>query len=204
MLAPRRPFPPGPNPWRYNQDESYFDPSIPKFSMTNVLICLLLGGGTLGWMIAKPIPLFPTWLGAMGGAACAGYCGTLLDGVGDFLRFLGHTLLCIFSFLFSVADDVQLRVNTQIMIGNLLFFLRGIDNQYHIIQRLQMILAVIVSKITKIVYSMRREQLDAVDDDEPIEPSGRSRYDERGSHNAAMDSLLEDDGFYYDDREASR
>jgi hypothetical protein len=185
LLAPRRPFPPGPNPWRYSRDDDYFDPSIPKFSMTNVLLCLLLSGGMFGWILAKPIPLFPTWLGAVGGAAILGYGSTLLDGVGDLLRFLGHTLLSILSFLINIADDVQLRGNTQVMIGNLLFFLRGVDKQYHIMQRLQMILAIVVSKITKILYSMKREQFDR--EDEPIAPSRKARYGETGQQTSQCD-----------------
>ena len=152
MLAERRPYPPNDNPWKYNRKDELYDPSIPEFSMTSTLIALVLSGAFVGWSIAKPIPLFPTWIGVILGATFLGYGGTLLDGRGDMLRFLGHTVKNVFSALLQLAEEVDLKENTKIILSQALFFLKGIDEKYQIMKKLQGLIAELIIKITAIIY----------------------------------------------------
>ncbi len=196
MLAPRRPFPPGTNPWRYSRNDPYYDPNLPKFSMTNVLFSLFLLGSFVGWSIAKPIPLFPSWLGAIGGALAMVYGGTLLDAIGDFLRFIGHTVLSVLSFLFGIADEVDLRENTRIMLGTMLFFMRGIDEQFQVSKNLRMVIAVLISKITSVIVSMKREQLM---NDYGINPPRPPKNGRARPNNPSTVNSSEEDDFYYNE-----
>ena len=45
-------------------------------------------GTITGWSISAYVPLFPGWLGALGGASSLGYLGTLKDPRGDMLRYV--------------------------------------------------------------------------------------------------------------------
>ena len=60
--------------------------TVLAFNMTHVLTALVLFGAWLGMSLAKPIPLFPGWLGAVLGGGIVGYGGTLRNGRGDLAR----------------------------------------------------------------------------------------------------------------------
>ena len=84
LLSARKPFPPSENPWSY-----VYDPNVTgsiQFKMTNCLMGIIFGGAFCGWSVARSIPLFPTWLGALLLASCCGYLGTVRDSRGDLLR----------------------------------------------------------------------------------------------------------------------
>ena len=88
LLSARKPFPPSENPWSY-----VYDPDVScsiQFKMTNCLMGIIFGGAFCGWSIARSIPLFPTWLGALLLASCCGYLGTVRDSRGDLLRFVSR------------------------------------------------------------------------------------------------------------------
>lgn len=57
----RRAFPPGSNPWRYKA----MSEEDPPFNMYTALFTMILVGALLGNAIAKPIPLFPAWIGSL-------------------------------------------------------------------------------------------------------------------------------------------
>ena len=135
-FSSRKPFPPSTsnNPWRYIPLSETEDL---QFSMTNTLLTMIIVGAIFGWNVVKPIPLFPSWIGAILGASIIGYGSTLTNARGDFLRFLGYTLVMILSEVMIIADDVQLRAKTSIILGQLFFFCRGIDQQFHIINTLK-------------------------------------------------------------------
>lgn len=84
VLSNRKPFPPAENPWSY-----VYNPDLPgsvDFKMMNCLVFIVFGGAFLGWSVARSIPLFPGWLGALLLASCCGYLGTVRDPRGDLLR----------------------------------------------------------------------------------------------------------------------
>ena len=91
LMSERNQFPRTDNPWQYVHDPR--DPESVDFKMWNSLMGVVLMGTITGWSISSYVPLFPGWLGALGGASFFGYSGTLKDSRGDILR-------CVF-FLFS-------------------------------------------------------------------------------------------------------
>ena len=93
LMSERNQFPRTDNPWQYVHDPR--DPESVDFKMWNSLIGVVLMGTITGWSISAYIPLFPGWLGALGGASFLGYSGTLKDSRGDILRcvFLYHSSL---------------------------------------------------------------------------------------------------------------
>ena len=63
MMGERRLFPPNTeNPWQYIPS----DEVDLKFNMMNTIIGVVLCGTVVGWKIAKSIPFFPGWIGAIG------------------------------------------------------------------------------------------------------------------------------------------
>jgi hypothetical protein len=189
MLSERRPFPPGHSPWRYGPQSPHYDNRLlAQFSMANVLFVLSLTGGIIGWWLTRPVPLFPNWLGAIGGASLLGYSATFLDGRGDLFRFLGHTLLAVIGALLRIADESRLRDNTQKILGQIFFFLRGLDDQFHIIQQLQLVLAAIIVRVTAVIHSMRREQQSS-----PASRYGPQRRPEDGSFDDYRDDEFQDE-----------
>ena len=149
MLAERRPYPPCENPWKY---QAFEGDSHSDFSMTPALLAVTFGGGLLGWMGAKPIPLLPGWIGAVGTAACFGYVATIPDSRGDMLRFFGHSVSSATGALATAIDDVLLKEKTGIIFGHLLFFARGIDRKYDLLRRLQGIFNAAISQVTFLVH----------------------------------------------------
>jgi hypothetical protein len=92
LLSNRKPFPPAENPWSYIYDPD--QPGSLEFKMMNCLLCIVFGGAFLGWSIARSIPLFPGWLGALLLASSCGYLGTVRDPRGDLLRSVRMCRLC--------------------------------------------------------------------------------------------------------------
>ena len=90
-LAGRKPFPPVDNPWSYVHDPE--QPGSIQFKMINCLLGIIFGGAFCGWSLARSIPFFPGWLGALSLASCCGYLGTIRDPRGDLLRYVALLLL---------------------------------------------------------------------------------------------------------------
>ena len=104
MMTKRKGFPDLGDPWKYkpsrtsspaagNIDSDTIDddrilPSqaIHNYSMVKILIVSSILGSIIGGKIAKPIPLFPNWIGAIIGAGFTAYTTTFPDSLGDLLR----------------------------------------------------------------------------------------------------------------------
>lgn len=147
-MAERRPFPPGSNPWRYSPEQ---DMRGPQFSMVSALLGVLLSAAYAGWLLARFVPLLPSWIGALGGAFTAGYATTLPDGRGDLLRYIGYCMASCFTVATTTMDDVQLREKLGALLGHLLFFSKAMDSKYRVLARLQFLLADIISRITLVI-----------------------------------------------------
>lgn len=105
----------------------------------------------IGYLVARAVPLLPNWIGALGGAISAGYATTLPNGRGDLLRYMGHCLARCLSVIALTLEDVQLRPKLSALLGHVLFFTQALDNRYHLLARLQLLLRELVSRITRII-----------------------------------------------------
>jgi hypothetical protein len=163
FLSSRKPYPPNnmyDTPWRYqpiprnkedeDREEIYEDTL--DFSMTNTLLAIIFSSGIFGWNLSKPIPLFPSWLGAVLTSAIVGYFTTFNDSIGDFLRFLGYYLVQSVNELYFIATEVQLIAKLKVILGQLFFFLNTFENQFHLLANLKRLIAAFIIRFSSILY----------------------------------------------------
>lgn len=81
-LSRRRPFPPGPNLWKYRQ----ISPKDPGFNMYRTVLMLMLLGSYVGRVISCFLPLVPTWIDVLVTGGGLAYIGTLASPQGDLAR----------------------------------------------------------------------------------------------------------------------
>ena len=175
LLSIRKPFPPSENPWSY-----VYDPNVPEsiqFKMTNCLMGIIFGGAFCGWTIARSIPLFPTWLGALLLASCCGYLGTIRDSRGDLLRFvsplyrpftslqsipkspcffhmnrcIGYSIQSMISYMQSKAQDVNLGEKATVVFTKVFAILLRIEKQYDIKAKVSVILKAFIDAISSLL-----------------------------------------------------
>lgn len=103
-MSERQPFPPCRNPWQYFPAQG--EPDL-QFRMFSTLLSMVLLGAYTGWLVVRPVPLLPNWLGALGAAGAVGYATTLPDGTGDLLRYLGYAAAHAAGVLLDTAEEVQ-------------------------------------------------------------------------------------------------
>eukprot|EP01036_Dinobryon_divergens_P025491 gene25491-34043_t len=160
MLGERRNFPPfTENPWKYFPSDGEDD--VLNFKMMNTLIGLVLSGAVIGWKIAKQIPLLPGWIGAIGGASSLGYGGTMRDGRGDMLRFLGHSLHAAIREISQTMDDVKLRESLSVVLGQVVSFLQNMDEKFGIMEKVQALLAEMMKVVKAIVGNAQSNRDDS-------------------------------------------
>jgi hypothetical protein len=82
--------------------------------MFNTLLATVLIGAYLGWLLVRPVPLFPNWLGALASAGVTGYATTLEDSVGDLMRYVGYAVVHTASVVTDTAEEVQVRTHTSV------------------------------------------------------------------------------------------
>jgi hypothetical protein len=82
--------------------------------MFNTLMATVLIGAYLGWLVVRPVPLFPNWLGALAAAGVTGYATTLEDSVGDLMRYVGYAMVHTASVATDTAEEVQVRTYTSV------------------------------------------------------------------------------------------
>lgn len=153
-LSARQPFPPGENPWRYKPTPGT---SEPNFNMTFTLLSVILAGAILGWTVTKPIPLFPSWLGAIGTGGALGYFATLRDGKGDLFRFLGWSLSEGVSEISAAAGEVGLTDKGGVVFANALAYGSKLDGKYKIIEKCQTAFAIVLGAVTSTVAKVRSD-----------------------------------------------
>lgn len=108
-VSERQQFPPCRNPWQYYPTDGEADL---QFRMFSTLLSVVLLSAYLGWLVARPVPLLPNWMGALGSAAAVGYATTLTDSTGDLLRYLGYAEAHAAGVLADTAEEVQVSVTT--------------------------------------------------------------------------------------------
>ena len=153
LLSTRHPFPATDNPWKFS-DAPRSGAPIP-FSMTNVMIGVVVTGFFMGWSVSKLIPFFPGWLGSIGCAVVFGYQCTLQDAKGDLFRYLGYAVNALFSEVTATIDDVMLREKTSVLLGKIFAFVHRLDQNYHLLDKIKAILSVVISKLTSMASLVR-------------------------------------------------
>ena len=161
-LTNRRPYPPSENPWshRFNPD----DPNSIQFSMYSTLLAIMLLGSTLGSNLAKPIPLFPSWIGALGAAGFCGYTSTLRDGRGDLLRYMGNSIVNCWSAFAEMSTEVDLWNKLNKVTGKSMGHLSKLDSKYKIIDKLKFGLTILISKVSSMSNQVRNDMQGGHDD----------------------------------------
>jgi hypothetical protein len=139
MLSERREFPP-------------LESALGRqYSSTNTLVSLSVCGSVAGWRAAKAIPFFPGWIGAIAGAASAGYAGTFQDGRGDFLRFLGHTVCALLGEVSAAAGEVALREKFAVLFSLLARLVKTVDGQFDLAAKGQALMQVLVRIVSSLL-----------------------------------------------------
>ena len=154
-LTQRRPYPPSENPWAHRFDPD--DPNSIQFGMYSTILAIMLLGSTIGSNIAKQIPLFPTWIGALGAAGFCGYTSTLRDGRGDLLRFLGNSVVQCWSTFSEVSGEVELWDKLNKVSGKSMGHLSKLDSKYKIIDKLKFALAMLIGKVSSMSNQVRND-----------------------------------------------
>ena len=163
MLSERKNFPPfSDNPWKYLPMEGEEDI---EFKMVSCIIAISMLGGAVVWRVTKMIPLFPGWIGAIGGAAIFGFGSTASDGRGDMLRFIGWSLTALLTEISYASDDVELKERAAELFSQIVAIATKIDKNYGVISKGKYFLA----EMTKIIVSM----ISKIRNDQGIESYGR-------------------------------
>lgn len=104
-MAQRRPFPDDTNPWSYVYDPQ--EENDIQFRMVYAIIAMGFIGSVCGGNIH--VPMFPTWLGALVGAATLAFSTTLQTAR---VRGSVSTYLCMYRYIQHVWEKVDILVLT--------------------------------------------------------------------------------------------
>jgi hypothetical protein len=114
-------------------------------------------GAWVGKAIARPIPLFPIWIGSLGSAGTLAVIFTLRDSRGDLFRFIGGSLTnSLFGFI-SAAKEVELTRKTTTVSGRFRRFLTRQDKKFHILPRIQSMFGGVVNAVQRIKSDMAEQ-----------------------------------------------
>lgn len=95
-----RPFPPARNPWRYTPRS----PRDPDFNMMFVLVSMAF----VGSMVGGNLPVIPTWMGALAGAASFAFACTWQSPRGDLARSCGMRVVSAVGELWEIQADLAI------------------------------------------------------------------------------------------------
>lgn len=126
-----------------------------EFSMFRTIFAVGLSSGVIGWNLAKPIPLLPSWLLGLIALIIGASSATLQDSLGDLLRLYGHIVNKSFGEVLSTADETKLRERTGIILSHVFFFLRGVDKQFNVMEKVQLLVAESIGMLTGLVLRAR-------------------------------------------------
>jgi hypothetical protein len=140
-LAPRRPFPPSRNPWRYTPQR----PRDPEFQMLMTLAAMAVVGSAVG----GNLPLIPTWLGALCGAATFCFGTTLPSARGDLCRCMGMRVVQVTIDLWDIQGDLRLWPKIGIVSSKILDKMLVLDRKHRIKDRIVDTVSMIYQQVSK-------------------------------------------------------
>ena len=159
-LGKRKQYPPSDNPWSYKQ----ISDKDPAFNMYTTLLALLLIGSLTGNALAKPIPLFPPWIGSLILGSTMVYLGTFRDARGDLLRFVGSSSVNTIYTLKNIAGEVQLLPRATKITGRSFVFVSAFDKKYKISASTKKLFDVVLNKTMSQVERVQKDAMNAANE----------------------------------------
>jgi hypothetical protein len=178
-IGRRRPYPPSENPWQYKASRD--DPNSINFSMYSTILVVAVVGSSIGSSIAKPIPLFPNWIGALLAAGFCSYLTTLRDSRGDLLRFIGNSGVGCWSAFYEVSQEVDLWSKLNKVSGKSLAQLSRLDEKYNFIGKLKFLISLVTSRVASESDRVMND-LSSAKNEDSRQYSNDGNYDDRGRY----------------------
>jgi len=158
---PRRPFPPiseedmedgNDNPWRYQlrQEDSVY---MEQYSMIKIFLSMAF----LGAICGGNLPLIPTWIGGLLGAAVFCYWTTLRNSKGDLGRTMAMKLISLLSELMYLNDELGVLKKSGVVLNIILDKLLILDRKHSIRDRVTKALRLLYGQIMGIVNKVRAD-----------------------------------------------
>lgn len=129
MTRRARPFPPARNPWRYTPRRK----EDVEFNMMYSIIAMAFVGSACGGNIQ--LPIVPTSIGALGGAAVFAFGCTLSSNRGDLCRTMGMRVVSMIQELWEIQDDLKIIPKTAVVSGQVLDRLLIFDRKHKVKDR---------------------------------------------------------------------
>ena len=121
-----RPFPPCPNPWNYQPQR----PTDPEFNMLYSLIAMVFVGSTCGATLS--LPLIPTWMASLVGAATLALATTMDSPRGDLARTMGMRLVALIQELWNIQATLGIIPKAAIVSSQIIDKCMILDNQHKV------------------------------------------------------------------------
>lgn len=122
-----RPFPPSPNHWTYEPKR----PGDVDFSMLYSVIAMALVGSFCG----GNVPLLPTWIGSLTGAALFAFGCTLSNARGDLCRTMGMRIVALVQDLWVIQTDLKIIPKAAVVTGQVIDKLMIFDRKHRVKDR---------------------------------------------------------------------
>ena len=182
---PRKVFPPNTNnPWQY-EDGSYFQ-----------MIPTVAAMGFIGSICAAAIPIIPTWMSGIVGAALFVYITTLPSSRGDLCRIMGMRLVALLKESYFIQRDYDFMHKTRIVFFQFLDRIMIFDRKHKVKDKIQSILSFLYNKALQIQSDMNNnnnndntgndtnnDRRPPTDDRRPRNDGRRPPYDDRRPRN---------------------
>ena len=127
-IKARAPFPPTRNPWTYQPREGTSDP---EFSMLYSLVAMAMVGSLVG----GNVPLIPSWMGGLAGAAAFAFGTTLPTANGDLARCMGMRVVAVAQEAWTLQSELHLLSKFGTVAGKIADKLLILDRKHRIKDR---------------------------------------------------------------------
>ena len=148
----RRPFPPTNNPWTWSSNQDEDDDIV--FQMIPTVVAMAFIGSVMG----TNIPLLPSSLGALLGAASFAYTTTLSSSRGDLCRCMGMRIVAFVREFITIANtDLHLPQKSAVVASAVLDKLLILDRQHSIRQRIGSGITAMIDTVSRIQRDMQQQ-----------------------------------------------
>jgi hypothetical protein len=141
--GPRRPYPPASNPWNYRPAS----PEDVNFSMLPVLFAMIMVGSFCG----GNVPMVPSWMGALAGAAFLGLLTTRPTTRGDLARATGMRVVASAQTVWDLWRDLGMSLKVWRVVSLLLDKLMFLDRKHRLKDRLVAFLSILYDQVMRVV-----------------------------------------------------